>query len=164
MQTSGISRRTEVVRCASRGAPRVPAPRAATLRAATLSGFTLLEIIVVLAIMGMVAAIATPAVVRGIDTWRRQAQADALMDQLRGLPSRARAAGRPIEISAASLAGESAPLVVDPGWTLAVPVPWLVQANGVCQGGSVELHGDDGRILPLQATSPFCDPQVANAE
>lgn len=126
-------------------------------------GFTLLEIIVVLAIMGLVAAVATPAVVRGIDSWRRQAQADAVMDQLRGLPARARASGRPIEVSGAALAGESPPLRVEAPWTLAVPDPWTVQANGVCQGGQVELHGD-GRVLALEATSPFCDPQVRDAQ
>lgn len=147
MPTSGTCRRTEPARAAGRQ------PR----------GFTLLEIIVVLAIMGLVAAVATPAVVRGIDSWRRQAQADALMDQLRALPARARAAGRPIEVSAAALAGESPPLHVDEGWTLAVPEPWQVQSNGVCQGGRVELHEGE-RVLELQATAPFCDPRVANAE
>lgn len=147
MPTSGTCRPTDPGRTAG------PAPR----------GFTLLEVIVVLAIMGLVAAVATPAVVRGIDSWRRQAQADAVMDQLRGLPARARAAGRPIEVSDASLAGESPPLQVEAGWTLAVPEPWSVQANGVCQGGRVELHGD-GRALALQAAAPFCDPRVADEE
>lgn len=149
MRTSGTCLRTEPGRRATRAATR---------------GFTLLEIIVVLAIMGLVAAVATPAVVRGIDSWRRQAQADALMDQLRGLPSRARAAGRPIEVSTDTLATGTPPLRVDPGWTLAVPAPWQVQANGVCQGGQVELHGDDGRVLAMEATAPFCDPRVADAE
>lgn len=148
MRTSGTCRRTEAVQ-----APRVHRSH----------GFTLLEIIVVLAIMGLVAAVATPAVVRGIDSWRRQAQADALMDQLRGLPSRARASGRPIEISAATLSGDAPPLAAEAGWSLAVPSPWTVQANGVCQGGTVELHGDDGRVVSMQATAPFCDPLVSNA-
>lgn len=154
MPTSGTCRRTDA---GARATPRGP-------RAFPSQGFTLLEIIVVLAIMGLVAAVATPAVVRGIDSWRRQAQADALMDQLRGLPSRARATGRPIEVSAASLSGDSPPLRVDAGWTLAVPEAWWVQANGVCQGGRVELHGDDGRVLALEATAPFCDPRVPDAE
>ena len=147
MPTSGTCRRTEP---GTQPGGRMP------------RGFTLLEVIVVLAIMGLVAAVATPAVVRGIDSWRRQAQADALMDQLRGLPARARAAGRPIEVSAAALADASPPLRVEDGWTLVVPEPWWVQSNGVCQGGRVELHQDD-RVLVLQATAPFCDPRVADA-
>ena len=46
-------------------------------------GFTLLEMIVVLAILGLAAALVGPSMVRSIDTWRRQAAMDALLDQLR---------------------------------------------------------------------------------
>lgn len=123
------------------------------------AGFTLLEIIVVLAIMGLVAAVVAPSAVRGIDSWRRQAQADALMDQIRALPARARASGRPIEISTDALAQDGAPLTVDEGWRLEVPEPWRVQANGACLGGTVELHGAD-RSLVLRVDAPFCDPRV----
>lgn len=122
-------------------------------------GFTLLEVIVVLAIMGLVAAVATPSVVRGIDSWRRQAQSDSVMDQLRSLPARARASGRAIELSDAALASATPPLQVEPGWSLAVPEPWTVHANGVCDGGTVELHQGQ-RMQVLQVSAPFCDPRV----
>ena len=55
-------------------------------------GFTLLEMIVVLAILGLVTALVAPAALRGIDSWRRQAELDSLLDQIRALPGNARAA------------------------------------------------------------------------
>ena len=59
-------------------------------RAMRQPGFTLLEMIVVLAILGMATALVAPAALRGIDSWRRQAAMDVLLDQIRGLPGRAR--------------------------------------------------------------------------
>lgn len=143
MPTSGTFRPTE---------PAGPPP-----------GFTLLEVIVVLAIMGLVTAVVTPSVLRGIDSWRRQAQADLVIDQLRGLPGRARATGRTIEVSADTLSADDAPLRVEEGWRLAVPSPWRVQANGACGGGQVELHGGD-RVVVVDVAAPFCDARVREGD
>ena len=75
-------------------------------------GFTLLEMIVVLAILGLATALVGPSAVRGIDSWRRQAELDSLLDQIRAMPGNARASGRAIVISDASLKGKDAPLRV----------------------------------------------------
>ena len=42
-------------------------------------GFTLLEMIVVLAILGLSAALVGPSMVKSIDTWRRKAAMDVLV-------------------------------------------------------------------------------------
>ena len=57
-------------------------------------GFTLLEMIVVLAILGLATALVAPSMLRGIDSWRRQAAMDVLIDAIRALPGDARARGR----------------------------------------------------------------------
>ena len=49
-------------------------------------GFTLLEMIVVLAILGLATALVAPSAIRGIDSWRRQSELDSLLDQIRALP------------------------------------------------------------------------------
>ena len=122
-------------------------------------GFTLLEMIVVLAILGLATAMVAPSAVRGIDSWRRQAAMDALLDQIRALPGEARARGRAISISVATLKSASPPLRIESGWTLSVPVAWKVNANGVCEDGRVEVGNVRGtRIVAVRA--PFCDPQV----
>lgn len=123
-------------------------------------GFTLLEMVVVLAILGLVAGVAIPSTVRGIQSWRRQAQLDALLDQVRGLPARARASGTAIEIDAATLAGQDAPLRVEDGWRVVAPTPWRVRANGACEGGTLELEGSAAPVV-VEVAAPFCEPRVA---
>lgn len=122
-------------------------------------GFTLLEMIVVLAILGLSAALVGPSMLRGIDTWRRQAAMDLLLDQLRALPGNARGSGRPIIVSDATLASGTPPLTIDADWTLHAPRSWSVGANGVCQGGEVILRNPWGERT-VRVAAPFCDPTV----
>ena len=44
-------------------------------------GFTLLEMIVVLAILGLATALVAPATLRSIDSWQRKAAMDVLVDR-----------------------------------------------------------------------------------
>jgi general secretion pathway protein G len=122
-------------------------------------GFTLLEMIVVLAILGLATALVGPSAIRGIDSWRRQAELDSLLDQIRAMPGNARASGRVIVLNDEALKGKDAPLRVAGDWTLHVPEPWQVNANGVCEGGSVEIGNAHGQRL-IAVASPFCDPLV----
>ena len=122
-------------------------------------GFTLLEMIVVLAILGLAAALVGPSMLRGIDAWRRQAAMDGLLDQLRALPGNARGTGKPITISDATLASAAPPLRIDADWTLRVPEPWSVGANGICRGGEVIVANAFGERT-VRVAAPFCDPSV----
>ena len=122
-------------------------------------GFTLLEMIVVLAILGLATALVAPSAMRGIDSWKRQAELDALVDQVRALPGPARARGRAILVSAETLASDRPPLRISPEWTLAVDKPWRVGANGVCEGGQVRVGNAYGSRT-LDVAAPFCDPVV----
>lgn len=122
-------------------------------------GFTLLEMIVVLAILGLAAALVGPSMVKSIDTWRRKAAMDVLLDDVRALPGNARASGKPISISDATLASATPPLRVDSEWTLRAPKPWSVGANGVCQGGDVIIGNGYGERT-ISVSPPFCDPSV----
>ena len=127
--------------------------------AAKAAGFTLLEMIVVLAILGLSAALVGPSMIRGTDTWRRQAAMDMLLDQLRALPGNARASGKTIVISDATLASATPPLRIDADWTLQAPESWSVGANGICHGGEVIVGNTLGERTIVVA-APFCDPAV----
>lgn len=123
------------------------------------AGFTLLEMIVVLAILGLATALVAPSAIRGIDSWRRQGELDSLLDQIRALPGNARASGMSIVVSDETLKAKSAPLHVAADWTLSVPKSWRVNANGVCEGGKVDIGNDHGKRV-VEVTSPFCDPMM----
>lgn len=122
-------------------------------------GFTLLEMIVVLAILGLATALVAPAALSGIDSWRRQSELDSLLDQIRALPGNARARGKPIVLSDDTLKAKDAPLRIAGDWTLSVPAPWQVGGNGVCQGGKIAIGNRYGSRT-VAVAAPFCDPTL----
>jgi general secretion pathway protein G len=122
-------------------------------------GFTLLEMIVVLAILGLATALVGPSAIRGIDSWRRQAELDSLLDQIRAMPGNARASGRAVVLSNETLKAGKAPLRIADEWSLDVPEPWRVSANGVCEGGEITIGNTIGSRTIVVA-APFCDPSV----
>lgn len=121
-------------------------------------GFTLLEMLVVMAIIGLLASLVGPSMLRGVDAWRRAAQIDALVEQIRGLPAQARARRKPIPISQEALEGEAPPLTIAEGWSLKVDQPWSVRATGLCDGGRIEVLNDRGSRA-IEVSAPFCEPQ-----
>lgn len=125
-------------------------------------GFTLLEMVVVLSILGLVTALTAPALLRGIDSWQRKAQFDALVEQIRGLPARARMDGRALRVDDALLASDSTPLALEPGWTLDVVTPWTVRPNGVCDAGALDIGQGGGRSSRVRVDAPFCEPVLAD--
>lgn len=139
-----------------------PNPRAFSRRgggAAKAAGFTLLEMIVVLAVLGLATALVAPTAIRGIDSWRRQAAMDELVDAIRGLPGQARSRGKTIAVDDASLASATPPLRIGGDWTLAAPTPWQVRANGVCEGGTVLVRNPFGE-RSIAVSAPFCDARI----
>lgn len=123
-------------------------------------GFTLLEMVVVLAILGLAASIAAPAALRGVDAWQRRGVLDAVLDQVRGLPAMARVKGRELVVDDVSLASPDAPLRAAEGWLLKADAPWRVRYNGVCDPGVLRLE-HDGRVTRIEVAAPFCTPTVA---
>ena len=128
-------------------------------RVVTSGGFTLLEMVVVLVILGLATAIAAPSVLHSIGTWQRRGEVESLLDQIRGLPARARAQGRDVLISSAALTAANPPLRADAGSTVTSEKPWRVRHNGVCDGGIVALESA-GRSTRIAVAAPFCDPQI----
>lgn len=144
------------------------------------SGYTLLEMVVVLAIMALVTGIAAVRVFALISSWRERTALNGIEQQFSHLPVLARQRGQDIVLPppASSIADDAAgrtpvdtaaPTGDDAGATTAaapallLPDGWLVRfdhhlrvrANGFCEGARIQLeHGD--RHYPRQVTPPFC--------
>lgn len=107
-------------------------------------GFTLIEVVIALAIIGLVAAVAVPAMARRLDAAYRAADLAQVVGSARLLPVRAAAMGAELKLDAAGLARPMAdgqpPFDLPPGWTLTPqdPTPQLGRA-GSCTEGSLLL-------------------------
>lgn len=137
-------------------------------------GFTLLEMVVVLAIMGLAMGVAGVRVFKLIDTWRERTQLESIELQFARLPALARQTGREIILPPSAASSEAPadasmdapaaagtvpaePPAVDLpyGWVVYFDRPLRVRSSGLCEGARIELeHGD--RRYPRQVAPPFC--------
>lgn len=119
------------------------------------NGFTLLEALVVLAIIGLATALVAPASLRTIASWERATQAETLLGAMANLPDVSRKDGRIFRIDAGS--HRALPdLPMPDGWTVELDVPLIVQANGACGGTRGRLVDASGVTLPFTLETPFC--------
>lgn len=129
--------------------------RDAARRAGAVAGFTLLELVVVLALLGLATALVAPAGFRTIDTWRRASEVDTALGSLAALGAHAHQQGRATRLDAGVVpAGTLADL--PEGWTVTLNAPLQVQANGACTATRGELRAADGYTQPFELQAPFC--------
>ena len=143
-------------------------------------GFTLLELLVVMAILAGLVAIALPSLNTLVARVRASFQRSDIEQQLRQLPLLVRQSGHsgiladPSQTTVAgSLAGdptlravseveraERLKIALPSGWTMHIVKPVFYHFTGVCTGGEVDFS------LPPQSfryilTAPLCRPQLA---
>lgn len=141
------------------------------------AGFTLIEVMVVLALIAALLAIALPQFVRLYTRVRVAFERRDLEHQLFELPQRVRAAGRAGVLAApqtprAALLHDADPLGLQRplrlrlhlprGWRVKVPKPIFYHFTGACDGGVVVLS-----LPPVSLryvlTSPLCRPRLAQS-
>lgn len=129
------------------------------------NGFTLLEMLVVLAVLGLLAALAFPALGTAWDRARFAFGRDTIERELDLLPLRAYTQARRLVLDYPEGAppegagAESVRLPLPEGWTLATQAPIVFTETGVCLGGEVAVAlGGERYTYRLEA--PRCRPRL----
>ena len=148
------------------------------------SGFTLLELVVVLTLVSLITMMVVPNLQRLSGAVTRTTERDVILDRLANLGRQALLQRRTYLIvgtdtpdetqrpyAAARSDDEDAPaseraasfeqhepyrMDLPDGWTLHLPAPLLVRANGVCLGGEVVLSYNGEPDVRLVLEPPYC--------
>lgn len=118
-------------------------------------GFTLLELVVVLALLALATALVAPSGFRMIGSWRRATEVDASLEAISALGNTAAQEGRSRELDAGPQADGVLPGLPE-GWKVELDTPLAVQPNGACSDSQGRLLGPDGYEQPFQIQAPFC--------
>ena len=140
------------------------------------AGLTLTELLVVLALLGAIAAIALPNFERMTASVARDTEREHILNQFAELGPAAMLDGLDYVVLgtdtleddavADALVGRTRyPLDVPDGWEVLVDEPILARANGVCLGGRATLRHEE-LIEPfyVELTAPFCRVDVDDSE
>ena len=130
-------------------------------------GFTLLELLVVLAVLGLATALAMPNLQRLYAAATQASARDYVLDQFAGLGREAMLRGRAYVVfgnaplpdpAEAARYPDYETYVVDvpEGWRLDLDRPLVVLANGVCLGGALTLSHADAAAVRVELAPPFC--------
>ncbi len=113
------------------------------------SGFTLIEVLITLTILGIVASVLFPRVDSWLSSSQKAAEKEVFASALAGLPLRARINGEAIVISKIDQ------LMIE-NIKASFLEPVTVLESGFCLGGLAELS-QGGKTLRLRVKAPFCD-------
>ena len=129
-------------------------------RRVATSGFTLLELLVVMAVIGLLAAVVSPNLQRLVGSFDRATRRDGLIADVAALSYRAYAIGQSFELANgayAELLRDGNPILAVPqGWRVEIDAPIRFGFNGRCSGGRVTLVAPDGAREVLSLAAPDC--------
>ena len=96
-------------------------------------GFTLLEMLLVLTLVALLAAVVAPRMWQWVQSARVRAGVDTARAELEAMPMRAFAGARRLQVDAAG------PLPLPAGWQIEFAAPLVYEANGMTAGSRVRI-------------------------
>ena len=123
-------------------------------RITRMRGFSLLEMLVVLVILGMAAALVAPSLSRTADRVRAAGDRDDVRRLVQALPMRVREAAAPAHWPA----GEAIRLPRrdwPEGWQVVATTPFGIAANGWCSAAVLTVSGP-GTTMLFDVAEPDC--------
>lgn len=120
------------------------------------SGFSLLELLVVLALMGMLSAVVAPRLARTYDAIAGSGERDEVVRQMERLPLLARHEGKAILIGRGDGAALSSRITLPEGWLVSPLDELRIEASGVCHPARLSVSGR-GVVEVRQLTAPACE-------
>lgn len=122
-------------------------------------GFTLLEIMVALAVMALGMALVAPASFRMIASWQEASDVSRVLNHIAALPIQVRQRGRTLLFDQQTPAEEVRQLLGLPeDWTMEFDKALIVHANGACEGTQATLV-TSRQSIPIHIDTPFCQPR-----
>ena len=112
-------------------------------------GFTLLELLVVLVLVGMIAGMVGPRFIDLAERLRHRNEWQTLQQRINGLPMEVQLTGRPMAL-------QELPWMLPAGWQLKTERPVRYLPNGVCLGGQLQLLQGDEVKRRIALTPPYC--------
>ena len=122
-------------------------------------GFTLLELMLVVALVALLAGIVAPRVLGWAEAARARAALDALRLQLQAQPALAFHAQRPLELARAP-----ADWPLPAGWRLELAAPLRWQANGMTAPGRIRVWAGSDQLADWVLQAPGGEVRAATPE
>lgn len=128
--------------------------------AARVRGFSLLELLVVLALIGMLTAVVAPRLQKTYDAIAGSGEREEVRRQLARLPLLARSAGEPIQFAKGAAGALAARVRLPEGWVVRPLEPVRIEASGVCHAARLQIEGR-GSVEEVVLTAPACEVRDA---
>lgn len=132
-----------------------------------LEGFTLIEVVIALSIIGLVTAVAVPAMARKVDAAFRSADLSLIQARLRLLPARTATLGVELTLNTQTLSQRlpdgHLPIDMPIGWsiTAGTPPPKLGRGSTCTEGVLLLKSPEPVQLWQIRLSNIGCEPQMS---